>query len=507
MGDFALFFDLWLVLRYNLFIMKFELTKKSGKARLGKITTAHGEITTPVFMSVGTVGTVKAMRPDELKNLGAEIILGNTYHLYLRPGLEIIEQFGGLHNFMGWQGPILTDSGGYQVFSLGKHNFQFSSSNFQNEEKGTIGDVDDPHSEEPGGKLVKITEEGALFRSHIDGSQHLFTPEKVIDIQLTLGSDIMMPLDQCPSAEASESEIEKAVEQTNRWFERAWLHYAKATKDIKDKHALFAIVQGGTHKELREKSYGFMSKFPVDGFSVGGVANAGESKEKQKRALEYTIPLLPEDKPRYLMGVGEPEDMIMAVGQGIDMFDCVLPTRLARHGVAWVKEPNSSLLRTDVSCAPAAHERLRSRHCHHAKSGDQADNASESFCAKELLDSIDREGANDEDHARLACGKVFQEEISTLTKPRQSNKGGEYGRVDLRKGSYREDMRPVMEGCGCYTCQNFSRAYIHHLIKAKEILGIRLLTEHNLWFVFDLFRRMRQSIEKGSFEKDFAKYL
>lgn len=283
--------------------ISFKIKNIDGSARTGVINTANGKIETPVFMPVGTRASIKTMSPDEAKSIGTEILLGNTYHLFLRPGDKLIKKMGGLHKFMGWKGPILTDSGGYQVFSLGS---------------GSAKE-----------KLVKITDKGVEFKSYIDGSKHFFSPEKVINIQTNLGSDIMMPLDVCPSANATRDEIEKAVELTSRWFGRAFTHYQKIRRP---KGAIFAIVQGGTHKDLREKSFAELSKYPVDGFSIGGVANAGESKEKQKRALLATLPLLPEDKPRYLMGVGNPEDIFEAVEQGVDMFDCVAPTRMARNG-------------------------------------------------------------------------------------------------------------------------------------------------------------------------------
>lgn len=295
----------------------YTLKANDGKARAGVISTPHGEIETPVFMPVGTAGTVKAMTPEELRDAGSEIILGNTYHLYLRPGMEILEKAGGLHKFMNWNGPILTDSGGYQVFSLsqGKNS------------------------------LVKIKNNGVEFRSYKDGSRHMFTPEGVIDYQLTIGSDIMMPIDFCPSAEASYEEIERAVDITSNWFDKAWKHYSEQKNNI---GALFAIVQGGTYPDLREKSFLALSQWPVAGFSIGGVANAGESKEKQEAALKATLPLLPEDKPRYLMGVGEPEDLLFGIEQGVDMFDCVTPTRLGRHGTVWTPIGKLNLHNADL---------------------------------------------------------------------------------------------------------------------------------------------------------------
>lgn len=417
--------------------MKFELLEKKNKVRRGRITTAHGVIETPIFMPVGTIGTVKSMTPEEMKTMGAQIILGNTYHLYLRPGMEIMAKFDGLHNFMQWDRPILTDSGGYQVFSLGgKNNYKFSMTNdqmavanppagrqmandrresqnanlkMQNDGSAARKSVDvDPDFK---GSFVKLTEEGAIFKSHIDGSKHMFTPENVIDTQLTIGSDIMMPLDHCPSADADDLEIEKAVEQTNRWFERAWKHYEKRTKDMEYPPALFAIIQGGANEKLRKRSYEFLSQFPVAGFSIGGVANAGESKLKQHKALEYTLPLIPEDKPRYLMGVGEPEDMAYAIEQGIDMFDCVLPTRLARHGTVWLENE------------------------------------------------------------------------------------GEFSKLDFRKANLKDDMGPIMEGCDCYACNNFTRSYLHHLTKCGEILGVRMLSEHNLRFALRMFEKVRAEFD------------
>ncbi len=300
----------------------FELKNTDGDSRSGKITTAHGEIDTPVFMPVGTAGTVKGLSEAEIAEIDSQIILGNTYHLYLRPGTEILEAAGGLHKFMNHRGPILTDSGGYQVFSLAQGR--------------------------EGKSLVDITDEGANFSSYKDGSKHMFTPEKVVDIQFSIGSDIMMPLDFCPSAEANELDLEKAVDMTNRWFERAYNYY-KTKEPVSAggatlcRPALFAIVQGGTLCRLREKSFRFLSQYDVAGYAIGGVANAGESKTKQKAALDATLPLLPTDKPRYLMGVGEPEDLLIGIEAGVDMFDCVSPTRLGRHGVAYTHEGKINL--------------------------------------------------------------------------------------------------------------------------------------------------------------------
>ena len=369
----------------------FTLQKTDKKARAGIIRTPHGDIETPVFMPVGTAGTVKAITPEELTDAGAQIILGNTYHLYLRPNMETLKKAGGLHKFMNWKGPILTDSGGYQVFSLSQ------------------GDKN----------LVKILDNGVEFRSYKDGSKHMFTPEKVVDFQLAIGSDIMMPLDFCPSAEASYDEIEKAVEITSNWFNDAWKHYSELPTEKTANHALFAIVQGGTHADLREKSFKSLSQYPVAGFSIGGVANAGESKEKQAAALAATLPLLPTDKPRYLMGVGEPEDLLYGIEQGVDMFDCVTPTRLGRHGCVWTKT----------------------------------------------------------------------------------------GKLNLHNANLKDDFGPLDGDCDCYACTNFSRAYVAHLIREGEILGVRLTTIHNIRFLINLVSGARKAIEEGNFTEYKNEFL
>lgn len=375
-------------------------TDSQSKARLGELTLAHGVVPTPIFMPVGTVGSVKAVSNEELEQLGAHIILGNTYHLHLRPTSEFIrDNFGSLHGFNGWRKPILTDSGGYQVFSLGERI-----------------DKDGPN-------LVKITEEGARFSSHIDGSKHMFTPERVIDIQMNLGSDIMMPLDMCPDGNADEAAIKKAVDQTHRWAKRGVEYWQKNKGD--SQQAYFGIVQGGPVPHLRRESAEYISSLGFDGVAIGGVANGGESKEKMEQAIESAIPYIPEDKPRYLMGVGEPADMVRAVARGIDMFDCVLPTRLGRHGVAWV--------------------------------GDE------------------KQG---------------------------------FTSMHVTRAEFKNSTSVLQEGCDCVACSGgYSRGYINHLVREKEILGIRLLTLHNLRFVLRLFERMRESIARDTFTADFATIL
>ena len=296
--------------------MKFEILKQSRKssARITKLETAHGIIETPVFMPVGTLGAVKTLSPEELEEANAQIILGNTYHLYLRPGEKLIKKMGGLHKFIKWDKPILTDSGGYQVFSLGKR-------------------LENNGSEK---SFVKITSNGVEFKSHIDGSKHYFTPEKAIDIQRDLGSDIMMVLDVCTEFPATRERTQKTMEQTHAWAKRAIDYWKSHTRyAICDKQLLFGIVQGATYKDLREESVKFISSLDFDGIAVGGVS-VGEGKKHMYNAMKWTGPILPENKPHYIMGIGEPEDIIEAIKNGFDMFDCVLPTRLARHGVIWI---------------------------------------------------------------------------------------------------------------------------------------------------------------------------
>ncbi|WP_334110438.1 tRNA guanosine(34) transglycosylase Tgt [Thermodesulfitimonas autotrophica] len=349
--------------------VRFEVLKQDGTARLGRLYTPHGVVDTPVFMPVGTQGAVKAMTPEELRALGAQMILGNTYHLYLRPGTEIIREAGGLHRFMHWDGPILTDSGGYQVFSLAP--------------------------------LRRLTAEGVIFRSHLDGSEHLFTPEKVVALQEALGSDIAMVLDECPPYPASREEVTAAVARTTAWAARSLAAQSAA-------QALFGIVQGGVYRDLREQSARELVALDFPGYAIGGLS-VGEPKELMYQVLDWTVPLLPPEKPRYLMGVGHPDDIIEAVARGVDMFDCVLPTRLGRHGGA-------------------------------------------------------------------------------LTP---------FGRLNIRNACYARDFSPLVPGCGCYACQNYSRAYLHHLVRAGEILGLRLLTTHNLHFLLKLTAEIRAAVARG----------
>jgi queuine tRNA-ribosyltransferase len=369
--------------------MFLKLIKKSNP-RQGILKTRRGNIKTPFFMPVGTIGAVKTIAPKELRQLGAQVVLANTYHLHLRPGEKFIKnKFGSISNFMQWDGPILTDSGGYQVFSLAERN-------------------------KNGESLVKIKEKGVEFRSHIDGSKHFFTPESVIQTQLDLGSDIMMLLDVCPAADSKKPELKKAVDLTLKWAILANKYFDKKVKRMGEKRPLlFAIVQGGTDLKLREYCATQLMKMDFDGYGIGGLA-VGEEKEKMWQVVKFLNGILPQDKPRYLMGVGTPNDIIKATTLGIDMFDCVLPTRLARHGVAWLK---------------------------------------------------------------------------VNSKQKTVNK---YKQLDFRKSKLKNDKNPIDKNCGCPACkQNFSRAYLHHLVKIEEILGIRLLTSHNLYTYFELMKNIR----------------
>lgn len=357
--------------------LKYELIKKDKytNARVGVIHTASGDIPTPIFMPVGTAGTVKTMTVDDLKEMGAKIILGNTYHLYLKPGMDIMRKAGGLHKFMNWDGPILTDSGGFQVFSLADNR--------------------------------KISEDGVMFRSHIDGSKHFFTPEKSIEIQNDIHSDIMMSFDECVDANASYDYVKNSMERTLRWAKRG-LDYHK-THSHPDQ-SLFGIVQGGMFKDLRERSAKETVAMNFDGYSIGGLS-VGETKEEMIDILNFTTPLLPEDKPRYNMGVGTPDYLFESFEAGIDMADCVLPTRIARNGTALTSE----------------------------------------------------------------------------------------GRVVIKNATYKEDFSKLDPECDCYTCSNYSRAYLRHLVNAKEILGARLLSYHNLYFLLKMCENIREAIMNDSF--------
>ena len=377
----------------------FELlaTDRHSKARHGRLTSAHGEIDTPAFMPVGTQGSVKGVSPRELRELHAQIVLGNTYHLFVRPGLDVIKHFGGLHNFMNWNGPILTDSGGYQIFSLAK--------------------------------LRKITEEGVEFQNHIDGARAFISPEIAMEIQLLLGSDIAMALDECVPYPCKYDYAGQSAEMTTRWAKRCkeWkeenaerprlnaqrpieesINYQSSTMNS----LLFGIVQGATFEDLRKQSAQAIVELDFNGYAIGGVS-VGEPEDEMMRAVEWAEPLLPGDKPRYAMGLGTPPQLLELIARGMDMFDCVLPTRLARNGTAF-----------------------------------------------------------------------------TAT-----------GTVNLKNAEFILDKNPIEENCMCDACHQFSRGYIRHLIKAEEILGLRLITLHNLHFYLNLMNQARAEIEKGTFNQ------
>lgn len=353
----------------------YQLIKKdkNTKARRGIVHTPHGDIQTPVFMPVGTQAAVKAMRPEQVRDMGAEIILSNTYHLYLRPGHEIVREAGGLHKFMNWDRTILTDSGGFQVFSLGS--------------------------------LRKITEEGVKFRSHIDGSPHMITPEKSIEIQNSLGSDIMMAFDECAPYPADRTYVKNSLERTTRWLKRCKDYH----RDW-ERQSLFGIMQGGMYKDLRRQSAEEIVELDLPGYAIGGLS-VGEPKELMLDILDDCVDYLPEDKARYLMGVGSPDYLFEGVERGVDMFDCVLPTRIARHGLAMTSA----------------------------------------------------------------------------------------GRVNIKNAMYERDWEPLDPECDCYTCRNYSKAYLRHLFKSGEMLSSMLLSNHNLHFLIKMMGNIRKAIEEDRF--------
>lgn len=405
--------------------MAFKLKEKlKSGVRIGELSTPHGEIETPFFMPVGTVGSVKSVSPRELEELGAQIVLSNTYHLYLRPGEKLVKNLGGLHSFMKWDKPILTDSGGYQVFSLGQEkNYEISNNHSISNSKINKCSLNE-NCELINGKLrglVKITEDGVEFRSHLDGSKHFFTPEKVIDIQLDLGVDILMPLDVCPSGKASREEVKKATELTITWAKRAKDYFDQKTESYLagKRPMLHGIVQGGLYEDLRIHCVKELTKLDFDGYSVGGLAVDFETRDMWE-IVKQMGEILPENKQRYLMGVGTPDDIIKATSLGMDMFDCVLPTRLARHGSMYVGN----------------------------------------------------------------SGTLSSEKTSNFTL------------INLLNNKYRTDRNVIDDKCGCEACQfggGFSKAYISHLLRSNEILGLHLATLHNLWQYLNLMKLLRQS--------------
>lgn len=354
--------------------MPFRVTDNcpTTKARLGQLKTLHGKIGTPIFFPVGSQATVKSLSPQELNEIGIEAILCNTYHLYLRPGIDVIEKAGGLHRFMGWEKPILTDSGGYQIFSLAS--------------------------------LRQIDSNGVRFRSHIDGSEHYITPEYAIQLQEKLGADIIMALDVCPSSTGKKGDLSRAVEITTEWADRCIRVHGNTGQH------LFGIVQGGVDKSLRKTSAEALANFGFPGYAIGGLS-LGEKKSEMWKTVVTTVPFLPPDKPRYLMGVGSPEDIVEGISRGIDIFDSALPTRVARNGALYTRA----------------------------------------------------------------------------------------GRINIKKSIHRYDMKPIEESCTCFTCRNFSIAYVHHLFKSEELLAYRLATIHNVFFMNSLISEIRESIRAGRF--------
>jgi queuine tRNA-ribosyltransferase len=349
----------------------FSLIKTCSGARAGELLTAHGTIATPVFLPVGSQATVRTLTPAEVRDVGFDMLLTNTYHLYLRPGIDVIKEMGGLHRFMAWDGAILTDSGGYQVFSLAPFR--------------------------------RISDEGVTFRSHIDGSEHFVTPEQDVRYQEALGSDVMMVLDECSAHDASREKIEEAMKRTHRWAERC--HQAWSQRN-----ALYAIVQGGIFADLRRRSVETLAALDFPGYAIGGLS-LGEPKEVTLEMVSLSTSLLPENRPRYLMGVGAPEDIVEGVGRGIDIFDCALPTRVARNGAIFTRR----------------------------------------------------------------------------------------GRINIRRQAYARLDAPLDPGCDCFTCRTFTAAYVSHLFRSEELLGLRLATVHNLRFIANLVRGLREAILDGAF--------
>jgi queuine tRNA-ribosyltransferase len=365
----------------------FEYQVSKEGFRIGKVHTPHGTIDTPEYMPVGTQGSVKTMSPDEMVTVGAQVILGNTYHLNLRPGADIIKRAGGLHGFISWNRPILTDSGGFQVFSLAQRR--------------------------------TVLEHGVEFQSHIDGAYCFLGPKEVMDIQSALGSDIWMVLDECPPWPCEEAPVRSAVERSLRWAQECLEHKKRQGENdpAYSSRLLFGIVQGGSHVHLRKECAQRLVDLGFDGYAVGGVS-VGEPEDEMMLAIESAVPWLPQDKPRYAMGLGTPRQMVEMVARGIDMFDCVLPTRIARNGVAYTNT----------------------------------------------------------------------------------------GYLQVGAGRFKEDFSPIMEGCACYACRNFSRAYIRHLLNAGEVLGLRLVSWHNLHFYLDLMRQVRTAIREERFQEFRTKF-
>ncbi len=385
-------------------VIRFHLIAQEGAARRGRLETPHGVVETPAFMPVGTAAAVKTLAPRDLEELGSRIVLANTYHLYLRPGHELVRRLGGLHRFMSWGGALLTDSGGFQVFSLGSAGASLDC--------GPAGQALRSGRVDTSPGLVRISEEGVAFQSHLDGSRHFLSPEKAIEVQQALGADVIMAFDECPPSLADRGYHEESLARTQRWLVRcksAWLRLESERASAGP--SLFAIAQGGLYPDLRRRAIEEAAALDLPGYALGGYA-VGEEPEQMWEGVTRDAPRLPADKPRYLMGVGTPEDLLAGVAAGIDLFDCVLPTRCARNGLLFTTR----------------------------------------------------------------------------------------GRLVIRNARWAEDERPADPACGCYGCRNFSRAYLRHLFRSGEMLGLRLNTLHNLHQYLDLMAGARAAVESGRFE-------
>jgi len=388
----------------------FKVVKKDRKtkARVGKITTAHGIVETPAFVPVGTKATVKGLTPQDLKETGTQILFGNTYHLHLRPGEDLVRDFGGLAKFMSWDGPTITDSGGFQVFSLGQMKIKLV-------QEGECTEV----------KLIKIKDDGVVFRSHIDGSEHFFTPEISIEIQKKLGADLILAFDECVPHPSTHEYTKEAMKRTHKWAIRSLKAFQKDNPPLpqglrRGKQALYGIIQGGIYQDLRKESAKFISNLNFDGIAMGGVS-VGESKEEMRQVIDWSYPFLPEDKPRHLLGIGEVDDIFDVIERGMDTFDCVIPTRFGRYGIVFISPPEGRL----------------------------------------------------------------------------ENKF----RIDLNKTIFSKDQKPIDKNCSCYVCQNFTKAYVHHLFRTQELLAYRLASYHNMFFINNLVKKIRKSILDDNFQK------
>jgi queuine tRNA-ribosyltransferase len=398
--------------------VKFKIEKKlEGKlGRTGILETPHGNIETPAFVVVGTKGTVKSLNPEQVRDAGAQVVLGNTYHLYLQPGDKLVKKIGGLGKMMNWNGPTMTDSGGFQVFSLGVAYGKGISKILQITDPNLL--IPERFDDTSAPKLAKIGQDGVSFTSHLDGSIHYITPEKSIEIQHNLGADIIFAFDECTSPSEDFKYQEEALDRTHEWAKRSLKEHNKLNSE--NKVALFGIVQGGREEKLRKKSAKIISEMEVDGQKFDGFGIGGSfAKEDMSTAVKWVNEILPEDKPRHLLGIGEPEDLFMGIENGIDLFDCVLPTRLGRNGTIYTKN----------------------------------------------------------------------------------------GKIHITNNAYREDLAPIDEGCKCYTCKNYTRSYLAHLFHGKEMLGGTLASIHNVYFIVNLVKKIRQSIYDGNFEKFKADFL